>query len=58
MMMDTILKISFRRERIRLIASVESALGIMNIREIATADPRLDALIVSRQYSHSRCIMD
>lgn len=36
-----------RRERIRLIASVESALGIMNIKEIVTADPRLDALIVS-----------
>lgn len=36
-----------RRERIRLIASIESALGIMNIKEIVTADPRLDALIVS-----------
>lgn len=35
-----------RRERIRLIASIESALGMMNIKEIATADPRLDALIV------------
>lgn len=35
-----------RREKIRLIASVESALGIMNIQEIATADPRMDALIV------------
>lgn len=39
-----------RRERIRLIASIESALGMMNIKEIVTADPRLDALIVSLIY--------
>ncbi|KAF7724570.1 hypothetical protein EC973_000878 [Apophysomyces ossiformis] len=38
-----------RRDRIRLIASVESALGIMNIREIATSDPRLDALIFAAE---------
>lgn len=30
-----------------MIASIESALGFMNIKEIVTADPRLDALIVS-----------
>lgn len=41
------LTIGYRRERIRLIASIESALGFMNIKEIVTADPRLDALIVS-----------
>ncbi|KAI9499675.1 Pyruvate/Phosphoenolpyruvate kinase-like domain-containing protein [Zychaea mexicana] len=38
-----------QRKRIRLIASVESALGIMNIKEIATADPRLDALIFAAE---------
>lgn len=37
----------YRKERIRLIASVESALGIMNLKEIATADERVDALVVS-----------
>ncbi|MBM6387973.1 MAG: hypothetical protein JSY10_29180 [Paenibacillus sp.] len=30
-----------------MIASIESALGMMNIKEIVTADSRLDALIVS-----------
>ncbi|CAG8506119.1 4895_t:CDS:10 [Ambispora leptoticha] len=34
---------------IRLIASIESALGIMNIKEIATSDPRLDALIFAAE---------
>ncbi|KAI8388151.1 Pyruvate/Phosphoenolpyruvate kinase-like domain-containing protein, partial [Radiomyces spectabilis] len=38
-----------QRDRIRLIASVESALGIMNLREIATADPRLDAMIFAAE---------
>ncbi|KAI9263436.1 Pyruvate/Phosphoenolpyruvate kinase-like domain-containing protein [Phascolomyces articulosus] len=38
-----------QRERIKLIASVESALGIMNIQEIAKADPRLDALIFAAE---------
>ncbi|KAI7850368.1 Pyruvate/Phosphoenolpyruvate kinase-like domain-containing protein [Circinella umbellata] len=38
-----------QRERIKLIASVESALGIMNIKEIAQADPRLDALIFAAE---------
>jgi citrate lyase beta subunit len=37
-----------------LIASVESAMGIMNLKEIATADPRLDALIVSLFYGYSK----
>lgn len=40
----------YRREKIRLIASVESALGIMNIQEIATSDPRMDALIVCEMH--------
>ena len=35
-----------RRTSLRLIASIEGALGIMNIKEIATSDPRLEALIV------------
>ena len=30
---------------IKLLAIIESALGVMNLREIATADPRLEALI-------------
>lgn len=30
----------------RIIASIESALGVMNLKEIATADPRVDALVV------------
>jgi citrate lyase beta subunit len=30
---------------IRLIAQIESAIGLVNIKEIASADPRLDALI-------------
>ncbi|KAJ8654414.1 hypothetical protein O0I10_009984 [Lichtheimia ornata] len=38
-----------RRDKIQLIASVESALGIMNIQEIATADPRMDALIFAAE---------
>ncbi|KAI8576677.1 hypothetical protein K450DRAFT_255628 [Umbelopsis ramanniana AG] len=37
------------RANIRLIASVESAMGIMNLKEIATADPRLDALIFAAE---------
>ncbi|KAI9322516.1 Pyruvate/Phosphoenolpyruvate kinase-like domain-containing protein, partial [Dichotomocladium elegans] len=41
--------VAIERERIKLIASVESALAIMNIREIATADPRLDALIFAAE---------
>ncbi|KAL0084888.1 Pyruvate/Phosphoenolpyruvate kinase-like domain-containing protein [Phycomyces blakesleeanus] len=47
-MIDSV-AIESQRERIRLIALVESALGIMNIREIATADPRLDALIFASE---------
>ncbi|CDH54133.1 citrate lyase beta subunit [Lichtheimia corymbifera JMRC:FSU:9682] len=47
-MIDSV-AVESQRERIRLIASVESALGIMNIREIATADPRLDALIFAAE---------
>ena len=35
-----------RRGSVRLLAAIESAKGLMNIREISTADPRLDALIV------------
>ncbi|RUS14533.1 Pyruvate/Phosphoenolpyruvate kinase-like domain-containing protein [Endogone sp. FLAS-F59071] len=34
------------RANIRLLASIESGLGILNLREIATADPRVDALVV------------
>eukprot|EP00842_Homolaphlyctis_polyrhiza_P003141 jgi/Hompol1/3828/HPOL_003368-RA len=37
------------RQNIRILASIESALGIMNIREIATADPRIDALVFAAE---------
>ncbi|RHZ70266.1 hypothetical protein Glove_273g7 [Diversispora epigaea] len=37
------------RSKIRLIASIESALGIMNLKEIATSDPRLDALVFAAE---------
>ncbi|KAG0165809.1 hypothetical protein DFQ28_003299 [Apophysomyces sp. BC1034] len=47
-MIDSV-AVESQRERIRLIASVESALGIMNIKEIATSDPRLDALIFAAE---------
>ncbi|KAI7898724.1 Pyruvate/Phosphoenolpyruvate kinase-like domain-containing protein [Cokeromyces recurvatus] len=47
-MIDSV-AIESQRERIKLIASVESALGMMNIKEIATADPRLDALIFAAE---------
>jgi len=36
----------FSRKNVRIIASIESALGVMNLKEIATADPRVDALVV------------
>ncbi|KAI8967402.1 Pyruvate/Phosphoenolpyruvate kinase-like domain-containing protein [Mycotypha africana] len=47
-MIDSV-AVSSQQQRIKLIASVESALGMMNIREIATADPRLDALIFAAE---------
>ena len=34
------------RKNVRIIASIESALGVMNLKEIATSDPRVDALVV------------
>ncbi|CAG8761090.1 14802_t:CDS:2, partial [Dentiscutata heterogama] len=37
------------RSKIRLLASIESALAIMNIKQIATSDPRLDALIFAAE---------
>jgi citrate lyase subunit beta-like protein len=37
------------RSSIRLIASIESAMGIVNLKEIATSDPRLDALIFASE---------
>ena len=33
---------------IRLLPAIESAIGVLNLREIATADSRVDALIVRR----------
>ena len=36
-----------RRGQIRLLAAIESALGLLNLREIATSEKRLDALIVT-----------
>lgn len=38
-------KQGWKKNSIRLIAQIESALGLVNIKEIAAADPRLDALI-------------
>ncbi|KAI8328246.1 Pyruvate/Phosphoenolpyruvate kinase-like domain-containing protein [Chlamydoabsidia padenii] len=38
-----------QKQRIRLIASIESALGLMNIKEISLADERLDALIFAAE---------
>ncbi|KAJ3353695.1 hypothetical protein GGF32_002897 [Allomyces javanicus] len=37
------------RANIRLIACIESALGLMNLREIATSSPRLDGLIFASE---------
>ncbi|RUS14534.1 hypothetical protein BC937DRAFT_93672 [Endogone sp. FLAS-F59071] len=37
------------RANIRLLASIESGLGILNLREIATADPRVDALVFAAE---------
>ncbi|KAF9432281.1 hypothetical protein BGZ76_011021 [Entomortierella beljakovae] len=40
---------SITRQNVRILASIESALGIMNLKEIATADPRVDALIFAAE---------
>ncbi|XJO76008.1 hypothetical protein BDV3_006589 [Batrachochytrium dendrobatidis] len=37
------------RENIRIMASIESALGLLNIREIASSDPRIDALVFAAE---------
>ncbi|KAF9418486.1 hypothetical protein BGZ94_009688 [Podila epigama] len=37
------------RKNVRIIASIESALGIMNLKEIATSDPRVDALVFAAE---------
>ncbi|TPX36614.1 hypothetical protein SmJEL517_g01152 [Synchytrium microbalum] len=47
-MIDTIAPAS-NRENIRILAAIESALGIMNIKEIAQSDPRVDALIFAAE---------
>ncbi|KAL1920495.1 uncharacterized protein VTP21DRAFT_872 [Calcarisporiella thermophila] len=47
-MIDTVAP-EVTRRNIRLIASIESALAIMNLKEIATSDPRLDALIFAAE---------
>ncbi|CAO3617485.1 unnamed protein product [Cunninghamella blakesleeana] len=47
-MIDSV-AVDSQRERIKLIASVESALGIMNLKEISTADERVDALIFAAE---------
>ncbi|KAI8068373.1 Pyruvate/Phosphoenolpyruvate kinase-like domain-containing protein [Gongronella butleri] len=41
--------IDSQRERVKLIASIESARGVMNLKEIATADERLDALVFAAE---------
>ncbi|KAI8056558.1 Pyruvate/Phosphoenolpyruvate kinase-like domain-containing protein [Syncephalis plumigaleata] len=47
-MIDSVAPVD-RREHIRLIASIESARGIMNIKEIAKSDPRLSALLFAAE---------
>lgn len=37
------------RQNIRLLAGIESALGILNLREISTSEPRIDALIFASE---------
>ncbi|CAO3573007.1 unnamed protein product [Mortierella alpina] len=37
------------RNNVRIIASIESALGVMNLKEIATSDPRVDALVFAAE---------
>ncbi|KAJ1674463.1 hypothetical protein EV182_003221 [Spiromyces aspiralis] len=37
------------KSSIRLVACIETALGLLNIREIATADPRIDALLFAAE---------
>ncbi|KAF9162064.1 hypothetical protein DFQ26_003887 [Actinomortierella ambigua] len=37
------------RKNVRIIASIESALGVMNLKKIATADPRVDALVFAAE---------
>lgn len=49
--------LTFRRKNVKIIASIESALGIMNIKEIATSDPRVDALVV-RASRHGNVFAD
>ncbi|ORX56945.1 Phosphoenolpyruvate/pyruvate domain-containing protein [Hesseltinella vesiculosa] len=41
--------IDSQKERVKLIASIESARGIMNLKEIANADERLDALVFAAE---------
>ncbi|RKP09280.1 Pyruvate/Phosphoenolpyruvate kinase-like domain-containing protein, partial [Thamnocephalis sphaerospora] len=47
-MIDSVAPVE-RREHIRLILSIESALGIQNLREIATSDPRVSALLFAAE---------
>ncbi|KAG0227372.1 hypothetical protein BGW41_003845 [Actinomortierella wolfii] len=37
------------RKNVRIIASIESALGVMNLKDIANADPRVDALVFAAE---------
>ncbi|KAJ1659975.1 hypothetical protein IWQ61_001039 [Dispira simplex] len=43
------LAVESNRDNIQLIACVESALGVMNLREIATASPRVEALLFAAE---------
>lgn len=47
-MIDTVAP-EITRKNIMLIAAVESALGIMQLKEISTSDPRLDALVFAAE---------
>ncbi|KAF9172704.1 hypothetical protein BGX20_005068 [Mortierella sp. AD010] len=40
---------SITRKNVKILASIESALGVMNLKEIATADPRVDALVFAAE---------
>jgi citrate lyase beta subunit len=43
------------RSKIRLIACIESAKGLLNIKEIASADPAVDALVCTITIPHRSC---
>ena len=47
--MHSLTDMLLRRSNIRMLASIESAMGLLNIREIATADPRIEGLVFAAE---------